>query len=167
MLQPEGQIKDSQAGWHSLLTELLPAKLNHISEKDKLESWSYVPLLFFHLLPISCLSSFSLILFLHVTLVLSVHLSFIYSLYLLVFLCFSLSKNRIINEKGEVPRANTFTHTHDQYKQLHCQQRSSVVQQQRLVHEHMKQTGTYLLSFCGCNDSAHNGASRPNIWQCW
>lgn len=65
-----------------------------------------------------------------------------YSLYF--FLSFSLSTNRIVNQKGEVPRANTLTHTHDQYKQLHRQQRRSVMRPHRLVHEHTKQTGTYL-----------------------
>lgn len=107
---------------------------------------------------------FSFILFLYLTPVLSVHLSLIYSLHLPVFPCFSLSKNRIVNQKGEAPRANTLTHTRDQYKQLHCQQRSGVIQQHTLGHEHTKQTGTYLHAFCRCNDSADNNrTSRPNI----
>lgn len=96
----------------------------------------FAPSLASPLFPPSCFSVEPLALF--------IYLSSIYSLYLLVFLSFPLSTNRIVNQKGEVPRANTLTHTHDQYKQLHRQRRRSVMWPHRLVHDHTKQTGTYL-----------------------
>ena len=118
MLQPEGRRKDSNAEWNEHLrlpfcshraSTWKPRIISQIRKKFESSHTSRLLFLF-----ISCFSSFLSTSFLYLTLVLSVHLSFICSLYLLFFLRLSLSKNRIINQKKERSpgRAHTHLHTH-------------------------------------------------------
>lgn len=74
--------------------------------------------------------------FLWLTLELLVHLSFISFFYRSCSSCTSLPMSRPINQKGELPRANTLKHSrsHNQYKQLYQQQRHCVRQQNKQTH---------------------------------
>ncbi len=106
-LQPEGQIKDIQAqsNKHLQAAVLLSQsfhlpELHHNAENEKVRKLISSTVSFLFSPSLACPLLFSL-LFLYLTLVLSLsgHLSFIYSLYSLFFLCFSFSNNRFINQK--------------------------------------------------------------------
>lgn len=80
----------------------------------------------------------------------SVHPSFISSLCLLIFPYSSSSlKEHSYKSKKEGCPEQTLSDNHDQYKQLHRQQRSSMIQQ-----EHTKQTYSICKHSGCCSDSA-------------
>lgn len=142
MLQPEGQIKDSQAQRNKHLQPAIVSSLSlHLPELQLVSETEKVTELIFHL-------PFFSILFLYLTLVLPLCPSIIHSLFIFTLLSVLLPLKEQNSKSKKRGTQSAHTHIHSQSIQTTAKKHQC---EHKLVHEHTK-TNTYLLSVCSCSD---------------